>query len=64
MSLQIGDDKKQDVGAIPREMNLRRYLVKTGKYRTGDELLTEAGGPPDWVGATFSDAVQDILSEL
>lgn len=57
--MQIGDDKKQDVGAVPKELGLQRFLVQTGKYRAGDELKTEA---PDWVGVDFAEAVRVILA--
>ncbi|CEL58241.1 Haloacid dehalogenase-like hydrolase domain-containing protein 2 OS=Bos taurus GN=HDHD2 PE=2 SV=1 [Rhizoctonia solani AG-1 IB] len=38
----IGDDINNDLGEGAIELNLRRVLVRTGKYRKGDE---EKGGP-------------------
>ncbi|KAM0752755.1 hypothetical protein T439DRAFT_323368 [Meredithblackwellia eburnea MCA 4105] len=60
----IGDDKKQDVGLVPSEIGLKRFLVQTGKYRKGDENKTDAGGKPDWCGPNFAEAVKDILKQL
>ncbi|KAK4704857.1 transcription factor IIIB 90 kDa subunit, partial [Phenoliferia sp. Uapishka_3] len=42
----IGDDKKQDVGAVPEQLGLQRFLVQTGKYLPGDEEKTGASQPP------------------
>ncbi|ORY81753.1 HAD-like domain-containing protein [Leucosporidium creatinivorum] len=65
---QIGDDWKQDTGLIARELGLRRYLVRTGKYREGDEtrLAKEEGEGegevgPEWCGKNFEEAVEDVL---
>lgn len=60
---QIGDDKKQDLGKVPYKLGLRGFLVQTGKYRPGDEGMTESGGRPEVV-STFADAVNVILAEL
>ncbi|CAG8614097.1 3268_t:CDS:10, partial [Dentiscutata heterogama] len=35
--IMIGDDITQDLGGGAKELGLIRYLVKTGKYRSGDE---------------------------
>ncbi|RHZ63726.1 hypothetical protein Glove_328g25 [Diversispora epigaea] len=35
--VMIGDDITQDLGVGAKELGLVRYLVKTGKYRNGDE---------------------------
>ncbi|GAA5868114.1 hypothetical protein JCM3774_001025 [Rhodotorula dairenensis] len=56
----IGDDVQQDVGPAVAALGLRRFLVQTGKYRSGDEAKCEAGRP-DWCGADFASAVESIL---
>lgn len=58
--LQIGDDVQQDVGAAVASLGFRRFLIKTGKYRHGDEDDC-AAGRPDWVGDDFASAVESIL---
>lgn len=48
---------------------MRRYLVKTGKYREGDEkrLVGEKGVEgegevgPEWCGENFEEAVREVL---
>lgn len=68
----IGDDKVQDIGKVPRELGLKRILVRTGKYREGDEVEVEVGneeaGEGEGVGISrcevvdnFADAVEWIL---
>jgi len=34
----IGDDIKNDLGGACEELGMQRWLVKTGKYREGDEV--------------------------
>ncbi|EJT46813.1 hypothetical protein A1Q1_04491 [Trichosporon asahii var. asahii CBS 2479] len=55
----VGDDVKNDLGAGARELGLQRVLVKTGKYRPGDE----DGAQPDRVHETFADFVDALLQE-
>ncbi|BGP55590.1 hypothetical protein JCM8202v2_003195 [Rhodotorula sphaerocarpa] len=59
----IGDDVHQDVGSAVATLGLQRYLVRTGKYRSGDEDQC-AAGRPDWMGNDFSSAVDDILQAV
>ncbi|GAA5852680.1 hypothetical protein JCM5353_003448 [Sporobolomyces roseus] len=67
----IGDDCRQDVGSAVYRLGLRRILVKTGKYRPGDEgrLSSEVGGEgekipgPDLVCEDFASAVDELLKE-
>ena len=43
----------------------RGCLVKTGKYRPGDETNeTEDGKKPDFVFDSFAQCVERVLSEL
>lgn len=58
----IGDDVQQDVGPAVAALGLRRYLVQTGKYRSGDEEKCEAGRP-EWCGRDFASAVETILQD-
>ncbi|BGP16556.1 hypothetical protein JCM10213v2_004558 [Rhodosporidiobolus nylandii] len=65
----IGDDAFQDTGPATAALRLRRFLVKTGKYRTGDEdrLASteneeERAPRPEWVGESFAKAVDAILA--
>lgn len=37
----IGDDYKNDLGGGANELGLQRFLVRTGKYREGDETRAE-----------------------
>ncbi|GAA5894335.1 uncharacterized protein JCM6883_003790 [Sporobolomyces salmoneus] len=58
----IGDDVVQDVGSAVERLGLRRYLVKTGKYRPGDE--DKLIDPSEVrVCENFAKAVETILSE-
>ncbi|GAA6060105.1 hypothetical protein JCM10212_003513 [Sporobolomyces blumeae] len=66
----IGDDVYQDCGPAVARLGLQRFLVKTGKYRPGDEdrlsdssnLDGNGGAPrPDLVCETFADAVDLLL---
>ncbi|KAG0186300.1 hypothetical protein DFQ28_008050 [Apophysomyces sp. BC1034] len=38
----IGDDVNNDLGGGALELGLHRYLVRTGKYRPGDEEKVES----------------------
>jgi HAD superfamily hydrolase (TIGR01458 family) len=50
--LMIGDDVRVDVGGA-QQAGLNGALVKTGKYRAGDENV----GPPDYVIDSIADLV-------
>ncbi|KDR71145.1 hypothetical protein GALMADRAFT_254365 [Galerina marginata CBS 339.88] len=55
----IGDDVESDLGGGALELGLWRILVKTGKYRTGDEK--RAGlVPPDEVFESFAGFVDSL----
>lgn len=57
--VMIGDDAEADVeGAILS--GLHGILVRTGKYRAGDE--TKLGAPPSYVADTLEDAARWILA--
>ncbi|GAA5882455.1 hypothetical protein JCM16303_001743 [Sporobolomyces ruberrimus] len=66
----IGDDCLQDTGPAVHRLGLKRFLVKTGKYRPGDEdkLVAEVSEGseqvprPDFVCENFAEAVDQILS--
>ncbi|KAJ1670861.1 hypothetical protein EV182_007962 [Spiromyces aspiralis] len=58
----IGDDVRADLGDGAEELGLKRILVRTGKYRHGDE--DKASSPLDGVFDTFSDAVDAIVADL
>jgi len=58
----IGDDVLADLGEGAIELGLWRVLVKTGKYRPGDEGREDAL-PPDQVCASFSEFVQVLLEQ-
>ncbi|KAH9483333.1 Haloacid dehalogenase-like hydrolase domain-containing protein 2 [Psilocybe cubensis] len=56
----IGDDVEADLGGGAVELGLWRVLVKTGKYRPGDE--TRKGiVPPDEIYDSFSDFIDSLL---
>ena len=55
----IGDDMTQDVGPVVATLGLKRFLVKTGKYRDGDEGKVDP--PVDWCGESFAVAVDHTL---
>ncbi|KAJ2548641.1 hypothetical protein EV175_004749 [Coemansia sp. RSA 1933] len=55
----VGDDVLADLGGGAQELGLRRFLVRTGKYRTNDEAKAQI--PLDGTFDTFSDLVDDIL---
>ncbi|KAI6155900.1 HAD-like domain-containing protein, partial [Pisolithus tinctorius] len=56
----IGDDVSADLGEGAIELGLWRVLVKTGKYRAGDESR-EGAYPPDEVCESFADFVDRFL---
>ncbi|KAK4048317.1 hypothetical protein OIV83_004839 [Microbotryomycetes sp. JL201] len=56
----IGDDALQDVGLEAKSLGLFRMLVRTGKYRNGDEQKV-IDAEPDWCGQDFAVAVDNIL---
>ncbi|KAG1815855.1 HAD-like domain-containing protein [Suillus variegatus] len=57
----IGDDIRTDLGGGAIDLCLWRILVKTGKYRAGDECR-EGVHPPDEVCDSFADFVDKLLS--
>ena len=57
----VGDDVRNDLGGGAVTLGLRRYLVKTGKYRIGDEDKIE-GGPLDGVEESFAMLVDRLLA--
>ncbi|KAJ2691260.1 hypothetical protein IWW39_000159 [Coemansia spiralis] len=56
----VGDDVLADLGGGAQELGLLRALVKTGKYREGDE--DKATEPVDGVYSTFADFVDAVVS--
>lgn len=60
-AVMIGDDVRDDVGGA-QSIGIRGFLVKTGKYRPGDELKIQP--PPSQLCNSFVDAVDIILKEL
>ncbi|KAJ7660389.1 HAD-like domain-containing protein [Mycena polygramma] len=54
----IGDDVEADLGGGACELGLWRVLVRTGKYRPGDESRTSP--PPDEVVDSFSAFVDSL----
>ncbi|XP_066151418.1 haloacid dehalogenase-like hydrolase domain-containing protein 2 [Euwallacea fornicatus] len=60
-AVMIGDDVTDDIkGAM--DAGLQGYLVKTGKYREGDE--DKISPSPTKVFESFVEAVDDIIKEL
>ncbi|XP_043226785.1 haloacid dehalogenase-like hydrolase domain-containing protein 2 isoform X1 [Amphibalanus amphitrite] len=60
-AVMIGDDVQQDVGGA-QEAGLAGLLVRTGKYRPGDEATIS---PPPWhVADAFPEAVEHVLRQL
>ena len=59
----VGDDVRDDVlGA--QAAGLRGGLVRTGKYRPGDEAVASASGVrPDFVFDDFSAAVEFVIEQ-
>ncbi|XP_073973628.1 haloacid dehalogenase-like hydrolase domain-containing protein 2 isoform X2 [Rhodnius prolixus] len=60
-TVMIGDDVLDDIGGA-RNLGIRGYLVKTGKYRAGDENKIDPA--PFKCVDCFSAAVEDIVSSL
>ncbi|KAF9445504.1 HAD-like protein [Macrolepiota fuliginosa MF-IS2] len=58
----VGDDIEADLGDGAIEMGLWRILVKTGKYRKGDESRPDTV-PPDEVFESFAVFVESLLTE-
>ncbi|KAI6096749.1 HAD-like domain-containing protein [Pisolithus sp. B1] len=58
----IGDDVSADLGEGAVELGFWRVLVKTGKYRAGDETR-EGVVPPDEVCESFADFVDRFLDQ-
>ncbi|KAJ7080452.1 HAD-like domain-containing protein [Mycena epipterygia] len=58
----IGDDVEADLGGGALELGLWRVLVRTGKYRLGDETRTAV--PPDEVVDSFAAFVDSFLSDV
>ncbi|TFK22869.1 haloacid dehalogenase-like hydrolase domain-containing protein 2 [Coprinopsis marcescibilis] len=56
----VGDDIEADLGGGALDLGLWRVLVKTGKYRPGDENRPGTA-PPDQVCDCFADFVDDLL---
>ncbi|KAJ2766169.1 hypothetical protein IWQ56_001097 [Coemansia nantahalensis] len=54
----VGDDVAADLGGGALELGLRRVLVRTGKYRPGDE--DKAAAPLDGVYDSFAAAVEAL----
>ncbi|XP_066254752.1 haloacid dehalogenase-like hydrolase domain-containing protein 2 [Euwallacea similis] len=60
-AVMIGDDVTDDIkGAM--DAGLQGYLIKTGKYREGDE--NKISPPPTKVFESFVEAVADIIEQL
>lgn len=59
-AVMVGDDVRDDVGGA-QQWGLRGVLVKTGKYRAGDEHAH--GVHPDATVADFAAAVEWILAQ-
>ncbi|CAG8467391.1 2994_t:CDS:2 [Acaulospora colombiana] len=57
--VMIGDDIWQDLGGGAKELGMIRYLVKTGKYRSGDESRDPT---IDGVFENFEKAVDRIVN--
>ncbi|XP_037547812.1 haloacid dehalogenase-like hydrolase domain-containing protein 2 [Nematolebias whitei] len=60
-AVMIGDDARDDVGGAQRA-GMLGILVRTGKYRDGDENKIEP--PPHLTCNSFPDAVEHILQNL
>ncbi|XP_014258361.1 haloacid dehalogenase-like hydrolase domain-containing protein 2 [Cimex lectularius] len=57
-AVMIGDDVRDDIKGA-QDLGIRGFLVKTGKYRPGDEHLIE--NPPYSVVENFAEAVEKVL---
>lgn len=60
-AVMIGDDVLDDIAGA-QNLGIRGYLVKTGKYRVGDENKIDPA--PMKCVESFSSAVEDIISSL
>ncbi|KAK6618556.1 Haloacid dehalogenase-like hydrolase domain-containing protein 2 [Polyplax serrata] len=60
-AVMIGDDVRDDVGGA-QNLGMKGFLVKTGKYRAGDE--GKISPPPYAVCDNFHAAVQKILTMI
>lgn len=60
-AVMIGDDARDDVGGA-QNAGMLGILVKTGKYREGDE--NKISPPPHLICDSFPDAVEHILKNL
>uniref|UniRef100_A0A069DRF4 Haloacid dehalogenase-like hydrolase domain-containing protein 2 n=1 Tax=Panstrongylus megistus TaxID=65343 RepID=A0A069DRF4_9HEMI len=60
-AIMIGDDVLDDIGGA-QNLGIRGYLVKTGKYRVGDENKIDPA--PIKCIESFSSAVEDIISSI
>ncbi|KAJ1816075.1 hypothetical protein LPJ75_002148 [Coemansia sp. RSA 2598] len=58
----VGDDVLADLGGGARELGLVRLLVRTGKYRPGDEAGPQVQAQPDGVFDTFADIVEAVVT--
>ncbi|KAJ2787894.1 hypothetical protein GGI15_000313 [Coemansia interrupta] len=56
----VGDDVLADLGGGAQDLGLVRLLVRTGKYRAGDE--TKSSVQPDGVFDTFADIVDAVVA--
>ncbi|KAJ1775646.1 hypothetical protein LPJ77_003922 [Coemansia sp. RSA 2523] len=54
----VGDDVLADLGGGAQELGLQRYLVRTGKYRPGDEA--KASAPLDGTFDSFAAIVHEL----
>ncbi|QRV91590.1 haloacid dehalogenase-like hydrolase domain protein [Ceratobasidium sp. AG-Ba] len=58
----VGDDVNNDLGEGAIELNLRRVLVRTGKYRKGDEDRGKADDPRPETFDSFAHFVDTLLN--
>ncbi|KAJ2359216.1 hypothetical protein IWW50_003220 [Coemansia erecta] len=54
----VGDDVLADLGGGAQDLGLQRYLVRTGKYRSGDEA--KASAPLDGTFDSFAAMVHEL----
>ncbi|KAJ1854085.1 hypothetical protein LPJ57_007449 [Coemansia sp. RSA 486] len=62
MVAMVGDDVLADLGGGAHELGLVRLLVRTGKYRPGDETKQQVQLQPDGVFDTFAAIVEAVVS--
>ncbi|EPQ29999.1 uncharacterized protein PFL1_02672 [Pseudozyma flocculosa PF-1] len=60
----IGDDVEADLGGDTTLLELERVLVRTGKYRKGDEDGAAQRSPPDATFDTFAEWVDAFVAEV